>query len=84
MVQMIFLVLGLGQVSHFWFVFENFPKKSQIFQFSPFGSKKLSSDEVKKYPCQRWVGLLFTESQKYARVWSGPISSEQGCARDSV
>jgi len=31
----------------------------------------MSSDSVKKYPGQRWVVLLFTVGQKYARVGSG-------------
>jgi len=38
---------------------ENFPQKRQIFQFLPFGSKKISSGRVRKYPSTR-VGLLFT------------------------
>jgi len=33
--------------------------------------KKISSGQVKKYHGQRWVGLLFTVGQKYARVGSG-------------
>jgi len=45
---------------------DNFPKKSKNFQFLPFGSKS---------PGQRWVGLLFTAGQNYARVGSGLISS---------
>jgi len=36
----------------------------------PFGSKKISLGRVKKYPGQRWVGLLFTAGQKHARVGS--------------
>jgi len=41
-----------------------------------FGSRKISSGQVKKYPGQRWVGLLFIVGQEYARVGSGPISSD--------
>jgi len=48
--------LGLG--------LENFPKKHQIFQFLPFGSKKISSGRVGKFPGRKLVGLLFTAGQK--------------------
>jgi len=37
--------------------------------------KKISSGRVKKYLGQRWVGPLFTASQKYAQVGSSPIST---------
>jgi len=43
---------------------ENFPKKHQIFKFFAFGSKKICSDRVKKYPGQSQVCLLFTAGQK--------------------
>jgi len=43
---------------------KNFPWKCQIFQFLPFGSKKISSGQVKKYPGQRRFSLLFTAGQK--------------------
>jgi len=36
--------------------------------------KKIPLGQVKNYPCQRQVSLLFTAGQKYARVRSGPIS----------
>jgi len=50
-----------------------FRKKSQIFQFFPFGSKRISSGWVKKCLDQRyWDGLLFTVGQKYA--WKGSWS----------
>jgi len=42
---------------------ENFPKKSQIFNFFPFRSKKFLC-RIQKYPGQRWVGLLFTAGSK--------------------
>jgi len=44
------------------------PKNVNFFSF---GSKKISSDQVKKYLGQGWVGLFFTAGQKYARVESG-------------
>jgi len=62
-----------GQPSLVW-VWKIYPKQSQIFQFIPFG-KKISSARVKKYLVKRQVGLLFSASQKYARVGSGPIST---------
>jgi len=57
-------IFGLG--------LENFPQKSQIFQFFSFRVKKISSGQVKKYSGQRWVSLLFTVGQNYAWVGSGP------------
>jgi len=54
---------------------EIFPLKIPNFTvFSPSGQQKIASVRAKKYPGQRWVGLLFTEGQKYARVRSGSIS----------
>jgi len=41
-----FLLLGLCQVSHLWFGY-GFGKFCQIFQFLPFGSKKISSGREK-------------------------------------
>jgi len=57
-----------------WFksAIQKSPKNHKIFNFFPFGSKKISSGQVKKYPGQRRVSLLFTSGQKYARVRSGP------------
>jgi len=52
---------------------ENLPQKSQMFQFFPFGSKKISLGCVKKYPGQRWIGLVFTVGQKY--FGSGPTAT---------
>jgi len=43
--------------------------------FFPFGSKKIASGWVRKYPGRSRVSLLFTASQKKARVGSGPISN---------
>jgi len=43
---------------------ENFPKNVNFFNFFCFGSKKISSGRVGKYPGQRRVGLLFTAGQK--------------------
>jgi len=41
--------------------------------FWSFGSKKMPSGRVKKYPGQSWVGLLFTTGQKHVWVRSEPI-----------
>jgi len=60
-----------GRVSHLWF--GKFPLK--IPNFLPFGSKKIFSGKVKKYPGQSQANLLFTTGQKYGRVRSGPISN---------
>jgi len=51
-----------GWVSHLWlgYGFGKFPLKN----FFLFGSKKISSGRVKKYPGRRQVGLLFTAGQK--------------------
>jgi len=49
---------------------ENSPFKCQIFQFFSFRIKKISSDWVKKYPGQRWVGLLFSAGVK-SKLGSG-------------
>jgi len=43
------------------------------FQFFCFGSKKISSGCVKKYPGQSQVGLIFSADQKYARFGSGQV-----------
>jgi len=55
---------GSGPVSHLWFIWvwiwKISPKNVKFFNFFPFGSKKISSGRVKKYPGQRQVGLLFT------------------------
>jgi len=63
----------LGRVTHLWFRFglRKFPLKITNFQFFSFGSKNISPGGVKKYPGQRWVGLLFTAGQKYAWAGSG-------------
>jgi len=55
--------VGLGQVSLLWFGFElgKFPLKMSIFSLHV---KSSSSGRVKKYPGQRWVGLLFNAGQK--------------------
>jgi len=43
---------------------EYFLQKRQIFQFFPFGSRKIPLGQVKKYPGQGQVGLLFTAGQR--------------------
>jgi len=40
------------------------PKNVKFFNFLPFGSKKIASGRVGKYPGQSRVGLLFTAGQK--------------------
>jgi len=45
-------------------------KMSNFSIFFPSG-KKIMLGQVKKYPGQRRVGLLFTAGQKYAQVRSG-------------
>jgi len=69
----IFLLLGSGQVSHLWFEsgIGKFPLKVPNFSILPFGSKKISSGWVKKYPGQRRIGVLFTAGQKYAQAGLG-------------
>jgi len=57
-------VFGLGSG------LENFPLKSQIFQFFSVRVKKIALGWVKKYPGQRQVSLLFATG----RDGSGPIS----------
>jgi len=52
-----------GLVSHPW-VRKISPKINQFFP----------SGWVKKYKAKDGSGLLFTVGQKYAQVWSGPIS----------
>jgi len=47
------------------------PKNVKFFKFFLFRSKKISSGQVKKYPSQRQVCLLFTAGQNYAWVRSG-------------
>jgi len=65
---------GPGRVTQFGFgKFLNFPLKSQIFNFFPLSSKKISSGQVKNFPGQRWVSLIFTAGQKYAQVRLGWI-----------
>jgi len=66
--------VGSGQPSLVWFGFGKFPLKILNFSIFALRVKKISSARVKKYLCQRQVGLLFTVGQKYARVGSGPIS----------
>jgi len=63
-----------GQPSLVW-VWILFPKNPEFFYFCPSGQKKISSGQFKKYSGQRWVGLLFTAGQKYARAGSLPISN---------
>jgi len=58
---------GSGRVSHLWFGLESgkvLQKTSNFSIFFYFGSKKISLGQVKKYPHQRQVGLLYTAGQK--------------------
>jgi len=52
-----------GWVSHLWFGFGKLPLKTSNFNFFPFRSKKISPGLVKKYPGQKWAGLLFSAGQ---------------------
>jgi len=65
------LVMGSGSANS---GFGKFPLKNSNFSFFPFGSKKISSGRVKKYPGQREDGLFYTAVKKYAWVGSGSIS----------
>jgi len=56
--QVNFLWLGLGQP---WKISTKNVKFSNFF---PFGSKKISSGWLNKYPGRMQVGLLFTAGQK--------------------
>jgi len=57
--------VGLGQPFMVWvWIWKISPKNVKFFNFFPFGSKKISSGRVGKYPGQRGVGLLFTAGQK--------------------
>jgi len=58
-------IFGLG------LAFENFPLKSQIFQFFALQVKKILSGQVKKYMSKSRVSLIFTAGQKYAWVGLG-------------
>jgi len=70
--QIFFDRVRLGQSSLVWvWVLENFPLKSQIFQFFLLRIKKSLRVRSKKYPDQRRVSLLFTVGQKYPRVRLG-------------
>jgi len=51
-------IYGLG------LIFENFHKNVKFFNFFPFGSKKIASGQVGKYPGRSRVGLSFTAGQK--------------------
>jgi len=67
--------VGSGQPSLVcvW-VWKFFPKNPNFFNVLPFRSKNISLSQVKKYPDQSRLGLLFNEGQKYAWVGSRPIS----------
>jgi len=54
-----------GQQSMVWvWICKISPKNVKFFNFFPFGSKKISSGRIKKYPGQRQGTLLFTVVQK--------------------
>jgi len=59
----------------FWFGFGKFPLEITNFSIFSLRFKKISSGQVKKYLGQKWVGLLFTAGQKYARIGLGPFFS---------
>jgi len=57
--------VGSGQLFMVWaWIWKISPKNVKFFNFFPFGSKKISSGRVRKYPGQRQVGLLFIAGQK--------------------
>jgi len=57
--------VGLCQPFMVWvWIWKICPKNIKFFNFLPFGSKKISSGRVGKYPGQRRVGLLFIAGQK--------------------
>jgi len=57
-----------GWVSHLWFGFGKFCQKVPSFPIFSLRVKKIASGQVKKYPVQGWVGLLFTAGQKYDQL----------------
>jgi len=58
------LWLGLGQPFMVWvWIWEISPKNVKFFNFFLFGSKKIFSGQVRKYPGQRRVGLLYCRSK---------------------
>jgi len=59
-------LLGSGQPSLVW-VWKIFPTNPKISNFFP-SNKKPVLGQVKKYPGQRQVDLLFTVGQRYAQV----------------
>jgi len=71
------LLLGLSWVSHLWFRFGpgKFPLRIPNFPIFAVWVKKFALRQVKKYPGQIQVRLLFYAGPKYARVGSGAISS---------
>jgi len=69
-------LVGSGQPFMVW-VWKISPKNVKFFNFSPLGSRKIASGQVRKYPGRRRVGLLFTAGQKLARVVSWPISNTE-------
>jgi len=54
--------VGLGQPFMVWVLISKISPKN--INFFPFGSKKISSRRVRKYPGRSRVGLLFTAGQK--------------------
>jgi len=60
-----FLWLGSVQPFMVWVRIQKIsPKNVKFFNFFPFGSKKIASGRVGKYPGQSRVSLLFTAGQK--------------------
>jgi len=57
--------VGSGQPFMVWVrIWKISPKNVKFFNFLPFGSKKIASGRVRKYPGQSRVSLLFTAGQK--------------------
>jgi len=63
--QFFVALVGSGQPFMVWVRIRKISAKNvKFFNFFPFGSKKIASGRVGKYPGQSQVGLLFTAGQK--------------------
>jgi len=60
-----FLWLGSGQTFMVWvWILKISPKNIKFFNLFPFGSKKIASGRIGKYPGQSRIGLLFIVKSK--------------------
>jgi len=69
--QKIVTRVGSGQPFLLYFGLRKLPLKIPNFSIFSLRIKKIASGQVKKYPEQSWVGLLFTADQRYPRFGSG-------------